>query len=153
MFAGLGSALKARPFVGACATVTVKTTAADITVQTVIERRGVDDLDRRRLTAFSLFGFLWMGAGQYVLYCRVFEAVLPAKTVLHSAGKMVLDQFVHVPLLFLPIFYSVDAWVRGEGLEHVRGKYKNEALTTLKANWTIWVPASFVSFFLVPIHW
>ena len=37
-----------------------------------------------------------------MLYCRVFEALLPARTVLHSAGKMALDQFCHVPLLFLP---------------------------------------------------
>ena len=41
-------------------------------------------------------------AYRYVLYCRVFEALLPARTVLHSAGKMALDQFCHVPLLFLP---------------------------------------------------
>ena len=46
-------------------------------------------------------------ADRYVLYCRVFEALLPARTVLHSAGKMALDQFCHVPLLFLPVFYSV----------------------------------------------
>ena len=32
-----------------------------------------------------------------------------------SAGKMAMDQFCHVPLLFLPVFYSVDAWVRGHG--------------------------------------
>ena len=31
-------------------------------------------------------------AYRYVLYCRVFEALLPARTVLHSAGKMALDQ-------------------------------------------------------------
>ena len=113
MFARIGSALRARPFLGACTSATVKTSAADVMVQTVIEGRGVDEVDRRRLAAFSIFGCLWMGAGQYVLYCRVFEALLPARTVLHSAGKMALDQFCHVPLLFLPVFYSVDAWVRG----------------------------------------
>ena len=113
MLGRIGSALRARPFLGACTSATVKTSAADVMVQTVIEGRGVDEVDRRRLAAFSIFGCLWMGAGQYVLYCRVFEALLPARTVLHSAGKMALDQFGHVPLLFLPVFYSVDAWVRG----------------------------------------
>ena len=35
----------------------------------------------------------------------------------------------------------------------MRRKYEREALATLKANWLIWVPASFVSFALVPVHW
>ena len=43
--------------------------------------------------------------------------------------------------------------MRGHGVEHVRQKYEREAFATLKANWVIWVPASFVSFALVPIHW
>ena len=43
--------------------------------------------------------------------------------------------------------------MRGHGVEHVRQKYEREAFATLKANWVIWVPASFVSFALVPVHW
>ena len=43
--------------------------------------------------------------------------------------------------------------MRGHGIAHVRHKYEREALATLKANWLIWVPASFVSFALVPVHW
>ena len=151
VFARVGAALRARPFAGACATATVKTTAADLMVQSIVEQRS--EIDRRRLSAFSIFGLCWMGAGQYVLYCRVFEALLPARTVAASVGKMFLDQFVHVPVLFLPVFYSVDAWVRGEGPGYVRHKYEREAFTTLKANWCIWVPASFLSFFVVPTHW
>ena len=49
MLGRIGSALRARPFLGACTSATVKTSAADVMVQTVIEGRGVDDLDRRRL--------------------------------------------------------------------------------------------------------
>ena len=155
MFAALNSALRRRPFLGACAVATVKTTSADVMVQTVVEGRSLEQIDQRRLCAFSIFGCLWMGAGQYVLFCQVFEAMLPAPTVLHSLGKMALDQFAHVPLLFLPVFYSVDAWVRGEGdkLGYVQRKYEREALTTLKANWCIWVPASFGTFYLIPTHW
>ena len=43
--------------------------------------------------------------------------------------------------------------MRGHGIGHVRQKYEREAFATLKANWVIWVPASFVSFALVPVHW
>ena len=60
----VGAALRARPFLGACASATLKTSAADVMVQTLIEGRAVDELDRRRLAAFTIFGCSWMGAGQ-----------------------------------------------------------------------------------------
>ena len=122
-------------------------------VQTTVEKRSIHKIDQRRLTAFSIFGCCWMGAGQYVLYCRLFEVIFPGSTPTASLCKMFLDQFVHVPFLFLPIFYATDAWVRGEGIDYVQEKYQREALTTLKANWCIWVPASFLSFFAIPTHW
>ena len=56
MLARVGAALRARPFLGACASATLKTSAADVMVQTLIEGRAVDDLDRRRLAAFTIFG-------------------------------------------------------------------------------------------------
>ena len=64
VLARVGSALRARPFLGACASATLKTSAADVMVQTLIEGRAVDELDRRRLVAFTIFGCSWMGAGQ-----------------------------------------------------------------------------------------
>ena len=56
MLARVGAALRARPFLGACASATLKTSVADVMVQTLIEGRAVDDLDRRRLAAFTIFG-------------------------------------------------------------------------------------------------
>ena len=56
VLARVGSALRARPFLGACASATLKTSAADVMVQTLIEGRAVDELDRRRLAAFTIFG-------------------------------------------------------------------------------------------------
>ena len=171
----ISAALQRRPFMFACVSATVKTTTADLLVQTTVERR--EEIDVRRLAAFTIFGGLWMGAGQYMLYCKLFEALLPAKTAAAGVGKMVLDQFVHVPFVWFPMFYTVgthpyvahytlaaahngvyvDAWVqgawsRGEGADYVMTKYTNEVVPSLKANWSIWIPASFVGFRFVPTH-
>ena len=54
-----------------------------------------------------------MGFGQYYLYCRLFERLVPGTTALASAGKAALDQLVHVPLLYFPLFYSIDALLQG----------------------------------------
>ena len=62
-----------------------------------------------------------------------------------------------MPLLYFPIFYAVDAllqgaWARGSGLAHVQTKLRNELWPSLTANWTLWLPASFVGFKLIPTH-
>lgn len=140
----------------AVASATVKTTSADVLVQSIVEgRRLPSELDTRRTAVFALFGGLWMGMGQYWLYCRVFEVLIPAKTVSGSLGKMALDQGVHVPCLYFPIFYTIDAWLQqaDDVAEHVRHKCRTELVASLKANWTLWLPASFVGFRFVPTHW
>ena len=109
MFARLSAAARRRPILLAVASGTVKASSADLLVQTTLEQRRPKDLDLRRLSAFTMFGGLWMGLGQYVLYCQLFELLLPARTVFASGGKMLLDQFVHVPFLYFPMFYTVGA--------------------------------------------
>eukprot|EP00965_Chrysotila_dentata_P232279 6198869-Pleurochrysis_carterae.AAC.2 len=52
-----------RPILLACTSTTVKTVAADLLVQKMVERR--ETLDTKRTLAFAIFGCSWMGAGQY----------------------------------------------------------------------------------------
>jgi hypothetical protein len=145
-----GLALR-RPFAFACGSAVVKSTSADVLVQTAIERR--DALDAQRTAAFALFGLGWMGAGQYLVYVRLLPALLPATTTRAVLGKVALDQFVHVPFVFMPLFYLVDGWVQGAPLgQYARAKWEAEIGETLVANWKLWLPGSFVSFKLVPDH-
>lgn len=37
-------------------------------------------------------------------------------------------------------------------MEHAARRYRNEIVATLQANWTLWLPAMFVAFKLVPTH-
>ena len=105
------------------------------------------------------FGGAWMGVGQYLLYCRLFEAMVPGTSAGASLAKMGLDQLCHVPFLYFPFFYTVDAllqghWAKGfdAGVAHVKTKLQTELWTSLKANWTIWLPGSFIGFKFVPAH-
>ena len=154
------SRLSARwPMAVGIASATAKTTSADLLVQTTVEGRSIDEIDTTRTLVFTCFGGLWMGAGQYLLYCRLFERMVPGTTAAASAIKMALDQLVHVPLLYFPIFYSTDAllqgkWAKGfdHGVTHVRTKLRTELWDSLKANWTLWLPGSFIGFKFVPTH-
>ncbi|EOD12086.1 hypothetical protein EMIHUDRAFT_104368 [Emiliania huxleyi CCMP1516] len=156
----LNAMAAARPVAFGATSAAVKTTAADVLVQTAVKGRSLETLDLRRTAVFTLFGGGWMGFGQYYLYCRLFERLVPGTTALASAGKAALDQLVHVPLLYFPLFYSIDAllqgaWARGVacGVEHVQHRLRTELKESLYANWSLWLPASFVGFRLVPPHW
>ena len=61
-------ALRASPLTFACGSATVKTFTADVMVQTVLEGKQLEELDRRRTAAFTLFGAAWMGCGQYCVH-------------------------------------------------------------------------------------
>lgn len=139
-----------RPLALACASTTAKTTAADVIVQKFLECRA--ELDARRTAVFAVFGFAWMGAGQYFVYCRLLERLLPRPTAAHALGKVCLDQFVHVPFVFMPLFYLTDACVMGHvpplsaGVAHAARKFEAEIVETMTANWQLWLPAQFVGF-------
>ena len=100
MLARLSSIASRQPLLFGAATATVKTTAADVLVQTTIEGRRFSELDTKRTAVFTIFGGAWMGVGQYLLYCRLFEAMVPGTTAIASVQKACLDQLCHVPLLY-----------------------------------------------------
>ena len=151
------SSAAARPVLFACVTQTLKTTITDVAVQLGIERR--ETLDVQRTVAFTAFGFAWMGAAQYYIYVRLFDALLPAKTALTAAAKVGLDQFVYVPFVFFPAFYLIDSKIRGEGSEGVgtlisaaSDRYYREIWRTCVDTWPFSICAQFVGFRWVPSH-
>jgi len=74
-------------------------------------------IDWRRASMFGGFGFGYVGGVQYVLLNRIFPAVIkdfsdcPLKRTAKAIRTAVfLDCCVHVPFLYLPVFYSLRAW-------------------------------------------
>ena len=61
MLARLSSIASRQPLLFGAATATVKTTAADVLVQTTIEGRRFSELDTKRTAVFTIFGGAWMG--------------------------------------------------------------------------------------------
>lgn len=154
------------PIAFACGTATVKTTSADLLVQTAVERKkwawpqserkGNGFIDWRRTAAFSVFGLVWMGGAQYGIYSVAFERLFPASRLgqFKSTGmKVFVDQFLHVPFLFFPVFYGIDGWIKEKPvLHHVEQKWRTEIKATLFANWKLWLPAQAIGFSVVSPH-
>ncbi|KAI3428562.1 hypothetical protein D9Q98_007384 [Chlorella vulgaris] len=133
----------------------LKTSAADVFAQKVVEGR--EDFDYTRHAAFCLFGFGYLGGFQYWLYNVKFTQWCGAltRTFGHRATapiKTFLDQAVHHPLIYFPVFFSIKAGVSGQPLSSAVTKYRTEIWDSLKALWMVWVPAQLVNFAFVPKH-
>lgn len=162
-----------RPFSFGVAISTVKTGAADYIAQMYIEER--QTLDRTRSAVFLMWGAVYLGGVQYLIYSHLFPRVLfpsaatfvakPfAERLADRAGQQVvaqqvaLDQFLHHPLVLFPCFYIVKEHVElsatpalsvaRTGLQ----KYATNVWDDCLFCWRTWVPAFFVNFSVCPIH-
>lgn len=61
---------------------------------------------------------------------------------------MFLDQFVHHPFLYFPVFYATREFVMAEKPDLVRclSTYKENMKEDLTALWKVWVPSTVVNF-------
>lgn len=140
-----------------------KTSFSDLLVQKVVERR--ETVDWRRNAAFAMFGFFYLGGVQYTLYVPVFSRLFPnaaafarkplaqkfqdSKGIFAMLAQTFIDQCIHHPLLYFPVFYCTKELVVSNGQPDFRRcleEYRNNMSEDLQALWKIWVPATMVNF-------
>lgn len=164
---------KDHPFAFQLMVATGKTSAADLIVQMVAERKDLDQVDWKRNGIFVVFGFAYLGGFQYWLMVNKYRqwfptmdrfAKLPFREKLGDAAgmldaaKMVLfDIVVHLPMLYFPTYYTVKEFVYGatwNPLDWVKdgvAKYSRNLEEDLTAMVQLWGPSDCVQFVL-PVH-
>lgn len=153
----------------------MKTSVADLLVQVAIEGRSSDEIDWKRNVVFTAFGLAVLGAYQYFLYVNVFARLFPGagafaaksikdkladvKGMMAMFGQVGIDQFLHMPFTYFPIFYLLkQAILVGEGNDFATNAgiafqtWKNNILTDMMAAWKFWLPANIVNFGFMPMH-
>ncbi|KAL7528502.1 hypothetical protein ACHAWF_002588 [Thalassiosira exigua] len=146
---------------------TVKTSASDLLVQVVVEER--KEIDWKRNAAFMAFGCFYLGGVQYAIYVPLFGRLFPnaakfaakpigeklrdGKGLAALCGQVFLDQFVHHPLLYFPVFYGTRELVMNDEPDLMRsmGTYRENMKEDLEALWKVWVPSTFVNFAFMPM--
>jgi len=146
---------------------TFKTSLSDLLVQKVVEKK--EAIDWKRNLAFASFGCFYLGGVQYSLYVPIFGRMFPnaasfaAKSIreklkdgkgLLDLGKQVfIDQCIHHPLLYFPVFYAIKEVVTKEtpNLKGAMLEYKENMKEDLTALWKIWIPATIFNFAFMPM--
>ena len=164
---------KNHPFVFQLGVATAKTSAADLMVQVVAERKSLSEVDWRRNGIFVIFGFAYLGGFQYWIMVNKYRQWFPtmdrfaklsfAEKFKDTAGvldamKMVLfDITIHLPLMYFPTYYTVkecvggDSWNPAHWIQDGVGKYVNNAKDDLTAMVQLWGPSDCIQFIL-PVH-
>jgi protein Mpv17 len=107
----------------------------------------------RRNFAYVIYGGIFIGLMAHMEYDHLFPLMF-GEGHGHVVEKVLFDDFVSAPLMWLPPAYLIKAMVYDYSLEEGLQKYwydiQNNAL--LQRYWTIWVPAQSISFSVVPDH-
>mmetsp|Transcript_18170 Transcript_18170/g.27504 ORF Transcript_18170/g.27504 Transcript_18170/m.27504 type:complete len:398 (-) Transcript_18170:216-1409(-) len=146
---------------------TFKTSASDLLVQVVVEQK--KEIDWKRNAAFATFGCFYLGGVQYAIYVPLFSRIFPnaakfaAKPIREKVkdvkgigalcGQVFLDQFVHHPLLYFPVFYGTRELVMSDkpDLWRMLQTYRKNMSEDLAALWKVWVPSTFINFAFMPM--
>lgn len=164
---GILSIARQHPLAFGVVVSTLKTSFSDLLVQKVVERR--EEVDWKRNAAFATFGCFYLGGVQYLIYVPVFGRLFPSaaafaaksvkekmrdlKGMLSLCGQVFLDQCVHHPLLYFPVFYMTKEVVMSEhpDLKRCLSEYKGNLTEDLTALWKVWVPATILNFAFMPM--
>ncbi|KAL3811060.1 hypothetical protein ACHAXA_004571 [Cyclostephanos tholiformis] len=148
---------------------TIKTSASDLLVQVVVEKKSVDDVDWKRNAAFATFGFFYLGGVQYALYVPIFGKLFPHASKFASMplgekivdsrgmrglfGQLFLDQFVHHPLVYFPAFYATRELVMSDepNIRAALESYRSNMKEDLLAIWKVWIPSMIINFSFMPM--
>lgn len=149
-----------------------KSIAADVFVQTHLERK--ETLDTRRALVFLAFGLFQVGFVQYMLYSKLFPFIFPgagtfseqtlAQMARDTQGlknilkQVSLDMLVYHPCCYFPVFYICQEIARGNADNPCKTVY--DAIQNYVPNaledwinlWKIFVPVSFFQNACVPVH-
>merc|ERR1719393_1094964 len=158
---------KSYPFRFGMAYSLFKTSGCDLMVQKVVEKR--ETIDWKRNIAFGSFGLFYLGVVQYMLYVPIFGRLFPnaasfagksiaeklrdATGIRNLFAQVFLDQMVHHPLMYFPVFYMIKDFVTSDSPSPVRAvsSYTENMQEDLLALWKIWVPSTLVNFAFMPM--
>ena len=125
--------------------------AADLACQTFLEPNRTS-IDARRTAALTIFGTWHYGVVAKSLYLLYDKLLGTALTLSVAVRKMIIDVYVHSPLLLIPSFYLITKMVMGRTLGDTLSQLRREWFTASFGTALFWTPLCTINFLYVPQH-
>eukprot|EP00439_Symbiodinium_sp_Y106_P083380 s548_g23.t1 len=124
----------------------------DAVAQEVEHRRAVGSaFDGQRSFAFTLYAIGW-GAFGLRPWLNFLNRRFPGSAPSEICKKVAAQQFVWNPTVYLPSFYAFNGLLRGQDVDALIVKIRQEYVTCLVYIWKVWIPLSFSIFAFVPVR-
>lgn len=137
--------LEAYPVWTKAVTSALLTFVGDIICQVLIDK--VPSLDLKRVSLFTFLGLVLVGPTLHFWYLYLSKLV----TITGASGafvRLIIDQFIFAPA-FIGVFLSTLVTLEGRPSQ-VLPKLQQEWLSSVVANWQLWIPFQFLNFRFVP---
>ncbi|KAL4557356.1 hypothetical protein LXL04_035532 [Taraxacum kok-saghyz] len=137
--------LEAYPVWTKAVTSALLTFVGDLICQVVIDQ--VPSLDLKRVSLFTFLGLVLVGPTLHFWYLYLSKLV----TMTGASGaivRLIIDQFIFAPA-FIGVFLSTLVTLEGRPSQVVP-KLQQEWLSSVIANWQLWIPFQFLNFRFVP---
>ena len=147
----------------------VGTAAVLATVGDAIAQKSSDaskEYDLSRGVSFALFAAMYTGAFQHYWFrwentklaftaaeLSPTLALLFASAAVLPIAKLVLNQFVVVPFLYMPLFFAFTGHMAGLSAEESLDRVKQMYGPIILRNYSYWLPAQFIQFALIAPEW
>lgn len=112
-------------------------------------------LEKRRNFAFLLYGGLYQGMAQEIIFNEVFPLLFGQGTDLPTvASKVLCDSTLVTPFICLPVAYVVKSVIFQYPLVEAFARYKDDVLKNglLVKYWSLWIPVQCLTFGVIPQH-
>lgn len=149
-------AIEKRPLLIKSITCGVLSLGADVICQTneqYVKKKGKKEefeYDMPRLFRFTFLGVVLVGPLLHYWY-GFLGLKIPGTHLLPTVQRLACDQLLFAPFVILPAFFSANLLLEGRP-ENIVPKLQSDWMSTVFANWALWVPCQFINFKLVPPH-
>ena len=111
--------------------------------------------EKRRNFAFLLYGGLYQGMAQEIIFNEVFPKLFGQGTDFFTVlSKVSFDMFVVSPFICLPVAYLVKSVIFQYTVGEALARYKDDVMNNglLVKYWSLWGPVQCLTFGVIPVH-
>lgn len=113
------------------------------------------NIEKRRNLAFLLYGGLYQGITQEIIFNEVFPIIFGQGTDLTTViSKVLFDSLCITPFLCIPVAYVVKSVIFQYSFGEAMSRYKDDVTNNglLVKYWSLWSPVQCLTFSVVPQH-
>jgi len=126
---------------------------SDLICQFIVEKKTASEFDFKRcfgMTSFCAVYASTISLRVFAMYPKILPKAILKKPLFEGITSAVLDNLVHSPLLYLPVFYVWTGMVSGATFMESLHTYKDQFLPCMSALLLVWMPIQTVNFGFVP---